>query len=337
MCWAWRDHSRIALHLQPPLWTPICGLRNDISSIPFFGGTLGAYELGLPTLCQRRANFAAITSSELAALLAVLRAKLVGEEIDEHLGLPVRELMASELRSTLAIFRVLGRYRLTADMAQPSDDPISTMAAAARVLTSWPQNFFTLMNDLGRLGGVDEGAVGKQFKGLYSSLTRNRVIGRTNCQFLIEAFLDFVQNHWSHGYVDPKLVGSEALVDRRFLTLAGFAERIGVQPRTALRLLRTNVRTAERITCGKASRIIVDARSGPEFRRSPGAVLRTRVVASSLNIPVSVLLQCTSSGSQCFLRVGPPQKCPDVVFRYGTETNYSACIRFEEQTGLSPG
>jgi hypothetical protein len=213
-------------------------------------------------------------------------------------GFPVRDLIALDLRSLVAIVRVLGKYRAIADGCRDLNNLPYIVTAASRVLADWPANFEALLRDLGA-GPLSEknGAVGKQFNGVYRALTKNRAITRGHGEFLKAAFVDFAFNHWGHGYIDRKLAKAGPPVDSRFMMLSDFAARAGVQARTAARWLKAGVLPAERIQCGRSSRIIVEASAPEVIMKSPGKIMHTRAVGKATGIPVSVLVLLRRSGT----------------------------------------
>lgn len=235
------------------------------------------------------------------ALLRVLRRKVLSErEVDENpAALPVHDLNSMELHSLLTLARTLGKYRAYADGCERADDPLQVVLASSRVLSDWPTNFFTLLGDLGEKSGKasQHGAVGKQFNGIYRSLFRNRSIGDGQTDFMRSAFLEFATDRWGRGFVDRKLtISSPGARQPRFVTLAEYSARLRVQPRTAQRILRTLPAAAERVSCGKAIRIIVDAQSEVIATKAPGRLLRLRAAARTLELPVSVLRELRISG-----------------------------------------
>jgi len=125
---------------------------------------------------------------------------------------------------------------------------------------------------------------------VYRSLMRNKGIGECQTGFVRKAFLEFVTDHWGRGFVDHKLAKRVALVGQpRYVSLAEYSARIGVQPRTAQRILKDCQATAERVICGKSFRTVVDAQSEFVPAKVPGRVLRLRVAARMLGLPVSTL------------------------------------------------
>jgi hypothetical protein len=203
-----------------------------------------------------------------------------------------------ELHSLIALTRILAKFKFLADGLQPTKDSFQIVLAASRVLSDWPANFFGLLSDLGsRPGVVNHGAVGKQFEGIYGSLMKNEAISKVEIEFMRAAFMEFVSEHWGRGFVDPKLIsGSVSVRPARFVSLAEFSARIRVQPRTAQRILKDHPATAERVACGNAFRTIVDANSEFIPPKAPGCVLRLRVAARVLGLPVSTLQELKASG-----------------------------------------
>ena len=134
--------------------------------------------------------------------------------------------MAMNLRSMLLVVRALGRHRLIADGSTSLKDERQLISAAARVLLDWPKNFIALLLDIGkRLQPSGKGGVRKQFESIYCALFKNRAINPSQqTDFLRVAFLEFAENHWDRGYVDPKLLKqARGKVRSRFITQSEFA------------------------------------------------------------------------------------------------------------------
>jgi hypothetical protein len=238
-------------------------------------------------------------SRRTASLLGVIRSRVLvaDHRPADEMMFPLNDLVSMDLRSLLVIVRTLGQYRLVADGCEPGSDQLQIVDGASEVLSEWPTNFFKMLTALGEKHvATREGGVGKQFDSLYRALFRNKAIGKRHADFLRTAFVEFATNHWGHGFVDPKLakhVGNDG--DRRFMTLTEFAENLGVQPRTATRILKTTEITAERVKCGNASRIIVDTLQDAVSARKPGRILRTRAAARILGLPVATLIALRQS------------------------------------------
>ena len=213
-------------------------------------------------------------------------------------ALPMADLESMDLRSLIALTRTLAKFRSIADGTKPTEDSLQVVLAASRVLSAWPTNFFALLNELGSCGNtVGHGAVGKQFDGILRSVMRNKAISKGQAEFMRTAFMEFVTNHWGHGFVDRKLAQRVVRSSQpRYVSLAEFSARIGVQPRTAQRILKERRATAERVTCGKTFRTIVDAESEFIPAKAPGRVLRLRAAAKMLGLPVSTLQELRASG-----------------------------------------
>ena len=229
-----------------------------------------------------------------AALLDILRRKVLGLQANDQnpLSLPRDQLMTMNLRSMLLVVRALGRHRLIADGVANLDDERKLVSASARVLVGWPKNFIALLLDIGhRLQPSSKGGVRKQFEQIYNALFKNRAINpREQTDFLREAFLEFAENHWDRGYVDPKLLQrARGKITSRFITKSEFAVQTGIDVRTASRLLSDQTILSRRVQCGNAERILVDLSSNKVPRRYPGRVYRERDAAKHMGFSVGVL------------------------------------------------
>jgi hypothetical protein len=207
--------------------------------------------------------------------------------------------MEMNLRSMLFVVRVLGKYRLTADGSTGLGDEHQLLSASARVLVDWPKNFIALLLDIGeRRRPSGKGGVRKQFESIYGALFKSRAIDPTEqTDFLREAFLDFAENHWDRGYVDPKLLKrARGKVTGRFVTRSEFAAQLGLHILTASRLLTDRKISSRRIQCGKSERILVDL-SGNQIPRScPGRIYMERDAAKRMGLSVGVLRALKNSG-----------------------------------------
>jgi len=247
-----------------------------------------------------------------ASLFAAIRIKVLGFAADGEnpAHLPLNHLMALNLRSMLAVIRALGRFRLNANGNTATIDELQTVLAATEVLRQWPTNFIKLMSDLGQDAQKNlSGGVSKQFEGIYRALFKNKAVEpREQTDFLKSAFLDFAVNHWGRGFVDHKLMkwASEP-TRRRYITQSEFAATLGVQPRTAARLLKERTVTSDRVKCGKAERVIVDASHNVIHKTQPGRILRAREAARQLVLPVPVLSPLRETGEFEVTHLSPVQ------------------------------
>jgi hypothetical protein len=240
-------------------------------------------------------------SATEASLLEVIKRKTLSDLTDQEnpLALPLRQLMAMNLRSMLSLIRVIGKYRLIASGRATVNDQMQTIVAAAEVLKHWPANFIKLLKDLGaELPNDTHGGVGKQFEGIYRALFKNKAVKpREQVDFIKAAFVDFAVNHWGRGFVDRKLLGPvKGDEPSRFLTQTDFAATLGVQQRTAARLLKNHTFPSTRVKCGKVERIVVDANQQFTPRNCSGRILRDRAAAKLLGLSVPVLKALKRTG-----------------------------------------
>jgi hypothetical protein len=234
-------------------------------------------------------------------LLDVIRRKALSCPPDESnpRGLPQNQLTAMGLRSMLLATRTIAKHRILADGTGNWSNDNEIVSAAARVFVQWPANFIALLQDIGRQLPVDiSGGVGKQFGSIYWGLFRNKAMGDSKqTEFLRVAFLDFAMNHWGRGFVDNKIIQRLGGVGpRRFLTQTEFAAKIGVQQRTAARLLRNSSLVSKRVRCGAVNRVVVDSDQVSIPRTWPGKIYRDREAAKRLGLSVSLLKALKSVG-----------------------------------------
>lgn len=240
-------------------------------------------------------------SEQDGGLSAVIRSKVLGSDsvLPNSGCLPLDHLMKMNLRSLLALLRGLGRLRIAASGRADSSDDLTVVLAANEVLRQWPENFMKLMTDFANQSGDEaEAAAAKRFAPIHRVVFRNKAIAPGDqTDFLKTAFVEFLVNRWGRAYVDRKLLRhlSEDS-EQRFLSRAEFAAKVGVQQRTAARLLLAKAIPTERVKCGKAERVIVDATGLVPTLRGEGAVVRVRTAAKRLGLPVSVLGALRDSG-----------------------------------------
>ena len=203
------------------------------------------------------------------------------------------------LRSLLAVVRALGKHRLIADGSAGLEDECQIVSAAARVLRDWPRNFIKLLTDTGKkLNPSEKGGVRTQFEAIYRALFKNRAIEpRGQTDFLRVAFLEFAENHWDRGYVDPKLLAQvRRKVQCRFITQSEFAAKAGITTATASRWLRDQKMPSRRVRCGKSDRILVDFDCNTVPRTSPGKTYWGREAAKRMGLSVGVLRALKNAG-----------------------------------------
>ncbi len=236
-----------------------------------------------------------------AALLDIIRRKVLGIPANDQnpLALPQDQLTAMNLRSMLLVVRTLGRHRMIADKGPSLEDELQLLSAAARVLLDWPNNFIALLLDIGkRLEPSGKGGVRGQFESIYSTLFKNRAIDpHEQTDFLKVAFLEFAENHWDRGYLDPKLLKqARRKVRSRFITQSEFAARLGIHVLTASRLLKDQKIPSRRVRCGKSERILVDANSDAIPHTCAGKIYRERDAAKRMGLSVGLLRALKNSG-----------------------------------------
>ena len=229
-----------------------------------------------------------------AVLLDIIRQKVLGIPAmgKNLLSIPLDQLMAMNLRSILFVIRTLGRHRLVADGSTGLEDERQLLSASAHVLVDWPKNFIGLLLDIGKnLPPSENGGVRKQFESIYCALFKNRAINPSaQTDFLRVAFLEFAENHWDRGYVDPKLLKqARDKVTSRFVTRSEFASRVGIHNLTASRLLKDRTIPSRRIQCGKSVRILVDLSRDVVPQTCPGRIYRERDAAKLMGVSVGVL------------------------------------------------
>jgi len=275
-----------------------------LSSCPVCGRPLRWFRRGLLE-CQCGANLqnASLQSISLAeaSLLNIIRAKVLRiTSTDNPSALPISDLQSLDLRALLFVIRTLGKQRMMIDNADWHDCK-GLVRAAARVLEHWPTNFFRLLQEIGTKSSTKNAgeSVRRQFATLYGCLFKYRAIAeRKQVEFLKIAFLDFVSNHWGRGFVDYRLIEpfKKKLPVRRFQTVAAMARQLGVDPRTARRLLEDKKILRRKDRRGKCEYSLIDSDLVDTPRTCPGRIYPLRKAAAMMGLPISVLKNLKASG-----------------------------------------
>lgn len=286
-----------------------------LSLCPKCGGPLSWFRPGL-LQCKCGGNFqeaelGSVSEAE-ASLLDLVRRKVLdlAQCAENPAAAPQNQLTAMNLRSLLAIVRRLGKYRMIVggDSGVISDEGV--ISGASRVLADWPKNFIGLLQDIGKDLPFDSKAgVRKQFASIYHAIFKTKAIDPPEqIDFLRIAFLQFATNYWGRGCVDPKLMKRvRDGLPQRFVSQTEFAARIGVDPRTAARILKTQNAVSARLSCGKSERIIVDMEHNSIPRTRPGKIFPSREAARRLSVSVPVLQALQKTGSYEVNHVRPSQ------------------------------
>jgi len=237
-----------------------------------------------------------------ASLLGIVRNRALhlAPSTENPSGLPRAGLQSMDLRTLLFVILTLGKWQLIADSADWQDSK-SLIRAAAHVLENWPANFFGLLRDIGAKAStrITNGSVRQQFDNVYWVLFKYKIIGKSEqADFLRITFLDFALNHWGRGFVDHRLIRrlGEKLPAKRFQTPSEIAKDLGVDPRTAARLLEDKKIYRKRIRCGKVERSLVDRNLIDIRRNYPGRVYRARKAAAMIGLSPAVLRSLKTSG-----------------------------------------
>lgn len=300
------DKGFVEAHWDLALMTgcPIHG-RSLLSSCPACGHPLRWFRRGLlechcgADLLDR--DLPPISIAEVT-LLDIIRRKVLrlGSPAENNSSLPVSDLQGIDLRSLLFLIKTLGKYRMIVDNSE-QHDPKGLVRAAAHILENWPTNFFGLLKNIGAqpLSHDTAGSVRQQFDGIYSCLFKyGGIADPKQADFLRLAFLDFAANHWGRGFVDKRLMkplGRE-LPAGRFQTPSDVARQLGVDPRTASRLLENKKILRKKVRSGAVEKSLIDSDLIDIHRTSPGRIYRLRQAAALLGLSPSVLRELRISG-----------------------------------------
>jgi hypothetical protein len=237
-----------------------------------------------------------------ASLLGIVRNRALhlAPSTQNPSGLPLADLHSMDLRTLLFVISTLGKWRQIADSADWQDSK-NLIRAAAHVLENWPANFFGLLQEFGAKASTrtTNGSVRQQFANIYWVLFKYKIMGQSaQADFLRIAFLDFALNHWGRGFVDQRLIRrlGEELPAKRFRTPSEIAKDLGVDPRTAARLLEDKKIYRKRIRCGKVERSLVDSSLIDIPRTYPGKVYRATNAAAMIGLSPAVLRSLKTSG-----------------------------------------
>ena len=237
-----------------------------------------------------------------ASLLGIVRNRALhlAPSTENPSRLPLAGLQSMDLRTLLFVILTLGKRRLIADSADWRDSK-SLIRAAAHVLENWPANFFGLLQEIGAKASTQttNGSVRQQFSNIYWVLFKYKIIGKPEqAHFLRIAFLDFALNHWGRGFVDQRLIrrSGKELPSKRFQTPSEIAKGLGVDPRTAARLLEDKKIFRKSIRSGKLERSLVDSNLIDIPRTCPGRVYRARKAAAMIGLSPAVLRSLKTSG-----------------------------------------
>ncbi len=169
---------------------------------------------------------------EEADLLDIIRCKALGlaPPGDTFSRLPTAELSAMNLHALLFIIRTIGKHRLLIDSPEDCGSHKRLVRAAARVLTSFPTNFYELLQDIGeRLPHCQyQTGVRHQYDSIYRALFFKcpSVDYPERTDFLRIAFLDFLtnQNTTVAAGLFTRLRDS---AQKRFIPVTNFGKRFG--------------------------------------------------------------------------------------------------------------
>ena len=322
-----QHHSGLPLSLRDPVICPACVAEQGyidafwdleqavacpihgckaLSRCPVCSEPLSWFRPGLLT-CGCEADLSAAhaeaASSEVLALMAVVRAKLHREplrDLPNDTGLPHVELDSISLRSMLGILSTLARFSLESKGQSKEVGRYSAMREAAECLARFPKGFHQMLEHLGlRYRGATSGAVGlrKQFEPFYAPMFKQSAF-RKDAAFLRNAFVVFGQAEWGQAAVDPKLLkGMRGNAQSTgFLTLNQLAREKGIRPITLKRWAERGLITIHSIKSANHVRHIVNEDTLDFGKQAPGRTMHERKAAAFIGLPVSVLHGLRESG-----------------------------------------
>lgn len=104
--------------------------------------------------------------------------------------------------------------------------------SAARILSGWPETFYTLLDDVRRYAGVGKTRSGleHEFRALYKALYPRVLVGNPPYRFVQKAFETYLQKNWDGGFVTRKNT-KLCRIDHdefRYISRAGAARQLGI-------------------------------------------------------------------------------------------------------------
>jgi hypothetical protein len=166
---------------------------------------------------------------------------------------------------------------------------------AADVLAEWPRNFFHMLETFtSNNAEIEPVHLSGDLRGIYMSLTYG-IKPRGHGDFLRAALSAFAVNHRGSGSRDKNL-GFNQEYSNIYLPKAKLAQKLGIDPRTANRVLVDEGVATVKVARGTGVRVLIDITNLQLNRRTAGAVHRLKVASRMIGIPGPVLRLLWKSG-----------------------------------------
>lgn len=275
-----------------------------LGACPECGRGLGAIRPGLLTCgCGKsllRDRLPSV-SDELADLTDILAAKIVGSKTPtaHASGIPSKELSRMSLWSLHVLITSLGWQQLVSDGLSRKEKIPRLAAPAAKALADWPNNFYALLRNLGKMSAAKMPSTTtflKRHESINGSLFK-KGIPRSEITFIRKAFIHYGLDEWEESIARFRRTDIERFsIEKSFLTRTEIADHLGIGIRTVTKLERENRFGIKRERSGKSSIIVakkidVGPPSSPSCRS-----LGIREAARYLGMPTSVLSYLRSAG-----------------------------------------
>ncbi|WP_374267466.1 TniQ family protein [Zoogloea sp.] len=267
--------------------------RAVVTHCPSCAEPLSHFRPGLLT-CRCGASLADAppveVSDQVVSLMSILRSVLTGEEYCNPGGLPAEQLLRTSLRMLLVHLPSFARL----SRPEASEEMQVVVEGIAEVLADWPTGFHRLLRQIDAAQPEHVVAFHKRFKVL-CGLFFNVPATRDAFDWLHEEFLRYGCEVSSNATVHPRMLRAVE-VDRRFVSLKEWAERVGVMPSTAGDWARKGLIAAKVIETATGPRYVVDStKVETPLEAAEGRVLNAREAAAHLGLTVSALASLKQS------------------------------------------
>ncbi|WP_158945314.1 helix-turn-helix domain-containing protein [Granulicella sp. S190] len=240
-----------------------------------------------------------LVSPAVRELLDIVRRKalLLEPGADYSSGVPDAQLWKMNLQSLIYLIGALGRRVVGGRSAVKWNDYGRIVSGAAEILANWPHGFHDWLRELTAdiPDDVPLKLTTQPLRGIYFSLGYG-VRPRSEAIFLRHALSAFVVNHLGAGCHDREFRATKNEYVKRYIPVNGFAEMLGIDPRTAQQLIKRQRLPTVEIERARYKRTLVDLTKVTLLTRSPGKVCRRQVAAKAIGISSELLSSLKKSG-----------------------------------------
>jgi hypothetical protein len=241
-------------------------------------------------------------SDQEADLLDIIRRKVLRlpPVFDYASAIPGRELSKVDLDSILRLVRSLGWYWLDATAKRDREDEAAdTVAAAAHVLSSWPDNFHNLMDIILENGGHSGGGFTRScLQSLHISLIKiwERRCGQDG-EFIRTAFTEYACKRWR--FYPIKTFSQKhirMIKDDRYCSSHELGKHLGIDTRTALRIIESGSVPTIEVQAGRYKRILADKESLALSPFIKGRIFTQRKASQKIGVPITLMARLKANG-----------------------------------------